>query len=111
MGVTPDLPGAIATASKASLAIFIRYFQIIDLINNFVLKLNLETPATIERLRTWLGELEFPKIGFLESLSLSNDGGKEKDDQYRESKENSSTSGDIFIKDLSNEDLESGSNT
>lgn len=52
-----------------------------------MLKLNLDTPPAIKRLKDWLAELEFPKIGFLESMSLTNDGGKEKDDDYRDKKE------------------------
>lgn len=57
-----------------------------------MLKLNLDTPPAIQRLKDWLGELEFPKIGFLEGMSLTKDGGKDKDDQYREKKETLKTS-------------------
>ena len=65
----------------------IRYFQIVDLITNFFSKLNIETPPIIDDIIRGLKKLDFPKIGFLESMSITNDGGKDQADKYIENKE------------------------
>jgi hypothetical protein len=67
--------------------VIIRYFQIVDLITNFFSKLNIETPPIIDDIIRGLKKLDFPKIGFLESMSITNDGGKDQADKYIENKE------------------------
>ena len=83
-------------AGQTSLAIIIRYFQIIDLINNFILKLNIKTPPRLQTLKSWLERLEFPKYGFLESLSVTKDGGNEQVDKYINSKKSESNNTTTF---------------
>lgn len=45
----------------------------------------METPEKIQDIKNWLKQLDFPKIGFLESLSLTDDGGKEAIEIYEDS--------------------------
>jgi hypothetical protein len=63
------------TIGLTSVAVVIRYFQIVDLITNFFSKLNVETPQLIDKITKYLNKLDFPKIGFLEGISLTDDGG------------------------------------
>lgn len=72
------------TIGLTSVAVVIRYFQIVDLITNFFSKLNVETPQLIDKITKYLNKLDFPKIGFLEGISLTDDGGKEMVEKYKE---------------------------
>lgn len=80
-----ELTKTVEKVGLTSIAIIIRYFQIVDLLTNFFSKLNLETPEKIKEIQNRLKQLDFPKIGFLESMSLTDDGGMEAADKYKDS--------------------------
>ena len=77
------------TASKATLAIVFKYFQVVDLLMNFFGKINVRIGSDLEDKVKFLKNAELPKIGFLESLSLSNDGGEEETQNYKDRLEES----------------------
>lgn len=58
---------AIETAGSAILAIFFKYFQVVDLLMNFFSKINLEVGEDLQEKLTILRNAELPNIGFLES--------------------------------------------
>lgn len=70
------------TASKATVAVALKYFQVVDLLMNFFGKVNIEIGESLQNQVEFLNNAEFPKIGFIEAMSMSNDGGQDEVDLY-----------------------------
>jgi hypothetical protein len=68
---------AVVTASLASIAVFIRYFVVVDIFINLFGKINVDLGPRIQNLVDLLKQLEFPALGFTAKTSPINDGGKE----------------------------------
>lgn len=70
------VPGALKTATKATVAIIFKYFQVVDLLMNFFSKINVELGKNLQDHLDFLNNAEFPQIGFLQKASFSDDGGQ-----------------------------------
>lgn len=70
------------TAGQVTIALIIKYFQVVDLLTNFFGKINIELGDRLQEQVNILNKAEFPKIGFLESMSFAKDGGQKAVDEY-----------------------------
>lgn len=75
---------SLAQAGIASIGVVIRYFKIVDILINFMGKINVSRSARMENWVRRLRELEFPTINFIEISSPIKDGGREAADKRRE---------------------------
>ena len=65
------------TAGLATIAIFVRFFVVVDIVINLFGKINVELGTKIQNIVTFLQNLQFPTLGFAQKSSLINDGGDE----------------------------------
>lgn len=80
------------TAVLATMAIFVRFFVVVDIVINLFGKINVELGPNIKKIVNFLKNLQFPTIGFAQQSSPIDDGGDKaiKDyDDYTEKKNES----------------------
>lgn len=69
---------------KVTLAVIIKYFQVVDLLINFVDKINVDIGPDLESKVDTLKDGQLPPIGFLEKIGISKDGGQDQIDSYNQ---------------------------
>lgn len=77
-------PTALETLGQATVSIIFKYFSIVDLLMNFFNAINVDVGSELSAKVEFLENAKFPKIGFLEKLSFTSEGGQEQVDNYLE---------------------------
>ena len=85
----PDNVGTVAVTSLlVTLAVFLRFFVVVDIVTNSFSKINVQLGPRIEKLALFLKDLQFPTIGFTEISSPIDDGGDLATQNHSKFKEN-----------------------
>jgi hypothetical protein len=75
---------ALATASGATIAIIIKYFQIVDILVNLISKINVRTGPKVGRAVKILSKMQMPTFKAAEDVSPIDDGGREAREKLEE---------------------------
>lgn len=71
-----------AVGIATSMAVVVKYFQIVDVLMNTLGKINVKLGPDIERIIKILQELQFPTFSIMEKFSPVDDGGKSVSKEY-----------------------------